>query len=181
MQRWEMGATAPVAPISPVHPEGRGDLRAAPQTSLWLDVLDAAIQMSAVHHRGELQEWLAGRRAPLLHPHLRVLVAGAAGPGQSPLVNALIKAPGCPVAGTSPSTVATVVRHGATPAAHLVTRAGPTAAWTAPAGPHQRLALPTEKLPDAVAQAVLTQPPAAAPLMHAEVEVPRALLAAGVV
>src|SRR3712207_7396135 len=108
MQRWEMGATAPVAPISPVHPEGRGDLRPASQTSLWLDVLDAAIQMSAVHHRGELQEWLSGRRAQLLHPQLPVLVTGAAGQGKSHLVNALINAPVCPVAGTTPSPVATV-------------------------------------------------------------------------
>lgn len=181
MQRWETGATAPVAPVSPVHPGGRGDLRPASQSSLWLDVLDTAIQMSAVHHRGELQEWLSGRRAQLLHPQLRVLVTGAPGQGKSHLVNALINAPVCPVAGTSPGTVATVVRHGETPAAHLVTRADPTAAWTAPAGPHQRVALPTEKLPDAVAEAVLTQPPAAAALMHAEVQVPRALLASGVV
>ncbi|WP_199509946.1 GTP-binding protein [Nucisporomicrobium flavum] len=181
MQRWEMGATAPVAPISPVQADGRGDLRPAAQTALWLDVLDATIQMSAAHHRGDLQEWLSGRRAQLLHPQLRVLVTGAAGQGKSHLVNALINAPVCPVAGASPAAIATVVRHGDTPTAQLVTRAGPTASWTEPPGPHGRIDLPTERLPDALAEAVLAQPPAAAPLLHAEVGVPRALLASGLV
>jgi hypothetical protein len=178
MQGWEVGATAPVAPTSPVHADVGAELQSAPPAALWLDVLDATIQMCAVHGRGELQEWLSGRRAQLIHPQLRVLVAGATGQGKSHLVNALINAPVCAAAGT---TVATVVRHGESPAAHLVTRPGPTAPWTAPPGPHERIPLRTEGLTEAVAEAVLAQPTGVTPLLHAEVEVPRALLAGGLV
>jgi hypothetical protein len=178
MQRWEVVATAPVAPTSPVHPDVRAELQSVPPGAVWLDVLDTTIQMCALHGRGELQEWLSGRRAQLLHPQLRVLVAGATGQGKSHLVNALINAPVCAAAGT---TVATVVRHGESPAAHLVTRAGPTTPWTAPPGPHERTPLRTDGLTEAVAEAVLARPTGVAPLLHAEVEVPRALLAGGLV
>ncbi|MCA2217813.1 dynamin family protein [Jidongwangia harbinensis] len=175
-----MGATSSVAPTSPVPPDGRGELQstAAPR---WLEVLDATIQRCAAHGRAELQEWLSGRRTQLLHPQLRVLVAGAAGQGKSHLVNSLINAPVCPVSDTSRTSVATVVRHGEAPAAHLVTRAGPTTPWTAPAGPRDRIPLRTEGLTDAVTEAVLAQPAGVTALLHAEVEVPRALLAEGLV
>lgn len=178
MESWEVGATAPVAPTPSALAGVHGELQPAPQAARWLAVLDATVQMCAVHGRGELQEWLSGRRAQLLHPQLRVLVAGATGQGKSHLINALINAPVCAAEGTM---VATVVRHGESPAAHLVTRPGPTAPWTAPPGPHERIPLRTEGLTEAVTQAVLAQPVSVTPLLHAEVEVPRALLASGLV
>lgn len=176
MRGWEAGARSPVAPASPVHP----DARSAPH-GLWLDVLDSTIQMCVMHGHGEMQEWLSVRRAQLLHPQLRVLVAGATGQGKSCLVNALINAPVCAVADAGGTSVATVVRHGDSPAAHLVTRAGPMVPWTTAPGLHDRVPLPTDRLTEAVAAAVLAQPPGAAHLLHAEVEVPRALLASGLV
>lgn len=184
MQRWEAGATAPVAPVSPVRlagGSGGAEIQTAAQAPPWLDVIDATIQMCAVHGRSELQEWLSGRRAQMLQPQLRVLIAGAAGQGKSHLVNALLNAPVCRVGDASATSVATVVRHGDTPSAHLVTRAGRTAPWTARPGPQDRIPLATDKLGDAVAQAVIAQPARAASLLHADVEVPRALLAAGLV
>ncbi|BCJ50608.1 isoniazid inducible gene protein IniA [Actinoplanes sp. NBRC 14428] len=181
MQRWEVGAAAPVAPTSPVHADSRTQVAAQAQAPLWLDVLDATIQMCTTHGRADLQEWLSGRRAQLLHPQLRVLVTGAAGQGKSHLVNALINAPVCPVGHGSAGGVATVVRHGDTPAAQLVTRAGPAAAWTAPPGLHGSVPLSTEELGRSMAEALLTQPASAASLLHTEVQLPRALLAGGLV
>jgi hypothetical protein len=179
MQHWQVGAPSSVAPTSPV-PDGRGEVQTT-GTPPWLDVLDATIRMCAVHGRSELQEWLSGRRAQLLDPHLRVLVTGAAGQGKSHLVNALINAPVCPVSDVSRTTVATVVRHGGAPAAHLVTRAGPTVPWTVPPGRRNKIPLPTEGLTDAVTEAVLAQPAGTTALLHADVEVPRELLATGLV
>jgi hypothetical protein len=177
MQQWEVGATSTVAPTSPVPSAGLASA-AVPR---WLGVLDTAIRMCAVHGRADLQEWLSGRRAQLLAPQLRVLVAGAAGQGKSHLVNALINAPVCAVSDAARTTVPTVVRHGETPAARLVTRSGPAVPWTAPATPQSSVALPADGVADAVADAVLSRPAAAVPLLHADVQVPRALLAAGLV
>ncbi|MEU4245533.1 dynamin family protein [Actinoplanes sp. NPDC026619] len=182
MQRWEAGPTAYAGPTSPVRP-GRTELGALSATaapaSLWLDVLDATIRTCQEHGRTDLVAWLWQRRAQLLHPHLRVLVVGAAGQGKSQLINALINAPVCVVGEGRGTTVPTVVRHTEAPTAHLIVRASPEAAWTPDAGPQEHIPLALDRLADALTETVAIQPATMAGRLHADVGVPRALLATG--
>jgi hypothetical protein len=147
--------------------------------SLWLDVLDATIRTCQEHGRADLVAWLWQRRAQLLHPHLRVLVVGAAKQGKSQLINALINAPVCIVGDDRGTTVPTVVRHTAAPSAHLIVRASADAAWMPDAGPQDRIPLALERLADALTETVAGQPAGTVERLHADVGVPRSLLAAG--
>jgi hypothetical protein len=147
--------------------------------SLWLDVLDATIRTCQEHGRADLVAWLWQRRAQLLHPHLRVLVVGAAKQGKSQLINALINAPVCVVGDDRGTTVPTVVRHMAAPTAHLIVRASADAAWMPDAGPQDRIPLALERLADALTETVAGQPAGTVERLHADVGVPRSLLAAG--
>jgi len=182
MERWEAGPTAYAGPTSPVRTSRTelGALAAASgPASLWLDVLDATIRTCQEHGRADLVAWLWQRRAQLLHPHLRVLVVGAAKQGKSQLINALINAPVCIVGDDRGTTVPTVVRHTAAPSAHLIVRASADAAWTPDAGPQDRIPLALERLADALTETVAGQPAATVERLHADVGVPRSLLAAG--
>ncbi|BCY10710.1 GTP-binding protein [Actinoplanes sp. L3-i22] len=179
MTNWETGPTAYAGPASLAPPARVPSPRTEPDplrasgAPLWLDVLDATIRTCAEHGRSEMAEWLSRRRAQLLHPELRVLVVGAAQQGRSQLINALINATVCGAG------VPTVVRHAAAPAAHLIRRGSPAADWTAPVGVQDRIPLGLDALDASIAEAT-ARLPAGAPV-HAEVAVPRSLLAGGLV
>ncbi|GAA2914986.1 isoniazid inducible gene protein IniA [Actinoplanes cyaneus] len=168
MTTWETGPTAYAGPVS-LAPQPR-----AVGALLWLDVLDSTIRACGEHGRSELAEWLTRRRAQLLRPELRVLVAGAAQQGKSQLINALINAEVCAGAG-----VPTVVRHAASPTAQLVRRGSPDADWTDEVGLQDRVPLGLDTLGASIAEST-ARLPAGAPV-HAEVAVPRSLLAGGLV
>jgi hypothetical protein len=146
---------------------------------LWLDVLDSTIRTCNAHGRAEMAEWLSRRRAQLLRPELRVLVVGAAHQGKSQLVNALINAGVCAVHTAGGAGVPVVVRHAEAPGAQLVRRGSPEADWTAEVGLQDRVPLGLEALDAAITEAA-ARFPAGTPV-HADVAVPRALLAAGLV
>ncbi|WP_213013023.1 dynamin family protein [Paractinoplanes toevensis] len=182
MESWEAGPTAYAGPASPVRP-GRTELGALATSgapaSLWLDVLDATIRTCQEHGRTDLVSWLWQRRAQLLHPHLRVLVVGAAKQGKSQLINALINAPVCVVGEDRGTMVPTVVRHTAAPTAQLIVRAAPDTAWTPDAARQDSIPLALDRLADALAETVAIQPAATVGRLHADVGVPRSLLASG--
>jgi hypothetical protein len=181
MDSWEVGPTAYAGPTSPVRPSRAepGPLRGTGTSPLWLDVLDTAIRTCTVHDRVEMADWLSHRRTQLLHPQLRVLVVGAAKQGKSQLINALINAPVCTVDHDGGTSVPTVVRHAGTPTAHLVRRPSPSTDWTATVGPQDRFPLALERLGAAIADTAARQP-IGVPL-HADIGVPRSLLASGLV
>jgi len=172
MRHRDLGNTSSVVPRSHVP-------SVQPTAERWLGVLDKTITTCARHGRADLHEWLSGRRAQLLDPHLRVLVTGAAAQGKSHLVNALINAPVCAESQAAGTPIATVVSHGEVPAANLVQRALAAADWTEKQ--QHRVALSAERLSESLTEAMLEQPAGAAALLHVEVEVPRALLANGLV
>ena len=185
MTSWEAGPTAYAGPASLVPPDrvptitaGPGTLRAA-GALWWLDVLDSTIRTGSTHGRSEVVDWLSRRRAQLLRPELRVLVVGAAQQGKSHLINTLVNAEACAVPADGGTTVPTVVRHAAAPSAQLIRRPSPSADWTAEVGLHDRVALPLDGLGAAVAEAAATF--ATGTPVHADVAMPRALLAGGLV
>ncbi|MEV6304112.1 dynamin family protein [Actinoplanes sp. NPDC051861] len=176
MSGWEVGPTAYAGPASPVRPD-RTELDGPGM--LWLDVLDATIRSCREHGRPDLATWLWKRRTQLLDPNLRVLVAGASKQGKSQLINALINAPVCVTGDDRGTAVPTVVRHTAEPTAALIRRDTASADWPSEAGIHDLFPLGVDRLTDALAEALAGQPAGAAERMHAEVGLPRALLAAG--
>ena len=182
MMSWETGPTAYAGPASPVRP-GRtelGALSTAPGPApLWLDVLDATIRTCTEHGRPDLAGRLWQRRTQLLDPSLRVLVVGGARQGKSQLINALINAPVCVTGDDRGTAVPTVVRHAAQPTALLIRREAADAGWPADAGPNDRVVLAPDRLGDALAETLAGQPAASIERMHADVGLPRALLAAG--
>ena len=182
MESWETGPTAYAGPASPVRP-GRTELGALATTPgpapLWLDVLDATIRSCSEHGRPDLAARLWQRRTQLLDPSLRVLVVGAARQGKSQLINALINAPVCVTGDDRGTAVPIVVRHAAQPTAELIRRAAADAGWPADAGPQDRLALAPDRLGDALTETLAGQPAGSIERMHADVGLPRSLLAAG--
>jgi dynamin family protein len=185
MTSWEAGPTAYAGPTSLVPPAPVPPTRAEPDplraagALLWIDVLDSTIRTSTQHGRSEVAEWLSRRRAQLLRPELRVLVVGAAHQGKSQLINALINAGVCAVHADGGTGVPTVVRHAEAPGAQLIRRGSPSADWTAEVGMQDRLPLDLDRLEPAIAGAA-ARFPAGTPV-HAEVTVPRSLLASGLV
>ena len=185
MARWEAGPTAYAGPASLV-PQTPAPARSAQPDPLradgalwWLDVLDATIRTCGTHGRSEVAEWLSRRRAQLLRPELRVLVTGAAHQGKSQLINALINAGVCAVHAAGGTTVPAVVRHAEAPAAQLIRRGSADAEWTAEVGLQDRVPLGLEALDAAIAEAVAGFP--AGTPVHADIAVPRSLLAGGLV
>ncbi|WP_433305250.1 GTP-binding protein [Actinoplanes sp. CA-030573] len=182
MESWETGPTAYAGPASPAR-LGRTELdalaTAAGPAPLWLDVLDATIRTCTEHGRPDLAGRLWQRRTQLLDPSLRVLVVGAARQGKSELINALVNAPVCGAGDDRGTIVPTVVRHAAQPTARLIRRAAADAGWPADAGPDDRLVLAPDRLADALAESLAGHPAGSIERMHADVGLPRSLLAAG--
>nr|WP_296073512.1 dynamin family protein [uncultured Actinoplanes sp.] len=181
MASWEAGSTAYAGP-APLVPRQRTEadpLRSSGTAPWWLDVMDNTIRTCTAHGRTEIAEWLTRRRAQLLHPELRVLVVGAARQGKSQLVNALINAPVCAVRQDGGTEVPIVVRHSESPAAHLIRRGSSTSDWTAVVGPQDRIPLALDALDTAIADTAARLPRNTP--VHAEIGVPRSLLASGLV
>ncbi|WP_245614528.1 GTPase [Actinokineospora inagensis] len=77
----------------------------------WLDLLDETIRACAAQDREDLVDMLVGRRADLLEPGRRVVVAGYPGKGKSYLVNALVGADVCAIGDDLTTMEPTIVRH----------------------------------------------------------------------
>jgi ribosome biogenesis GTPase A len=141
---------------------------------IWLDILDETARVCAAQGRTDLVQWLRQKRTQLLDPTLRVLVVGEPKQGKSQLVNALINAPVCPVGDGLTTAIPTVVRHAESPSATLVrhgaSRGGAPAA--------ERVAMPVADIAARIGAGPGRRP--AAPV-HAEIGVPRGLLASGIV
>ena len=143
-----------------------------------IGLLERAQGLAARCERPELERRLAATRERLARPAVRVVVAGQAGKGKSALVNVLVGAPVCGVAGDTvpigPSGISTpvptVVRGGPAPTATLV--------LARPGRPDEpeRTAVPVEHL---ATQLVRIADDAAGRLLRAEVELPRQWLAGG--
>ena len=143
-----------------------------------IGLLERAQALAGRCERPELERRLVASRERLTRPAVRVLVAGQAGKGKSALVNVLVGAPVCGVAGDTvpigPSglstPVPTVVRGGPAPTATLV--------LTRPAQPDEleRTAVPVEHL---ATQLVRLADDANGRLLRAEVELPRQWLSGG--
>src|SRR4051794_14363300 len=127
-----------------------------------IGLLERTQALAARCERPELERPLAAPRERLARPAVRVVVAGQAGKGKSALVNVLVGAPVCGVAGdTVPigpaglsTPVPTLVRGGPAPFAPLV-RAPPGAAEAGPADPAAgaRTAVPVDTLVPPAARA----------------------------
>lgn len=147
---------------------------------IWLDVLDETVRVCAARRRTDLVQWLQQKRAQLLDPQLRVLVIGEPKQGKSQLINALINAPVCPVGDGVTTAMRTVVHHAETPAAALVhTAAGASPEPAGQPSPPARTPVPVAELASRVSATPANRPDAGA--VHAEVGVPRGLLASGLV
>jgi ribosome biogenesis GTPase A len=148
---------------------------------IWLDVLDETVRLCRSHGRTDLAQRLQQKRAQLLDPELRVLVIGEPKQGKSQLINALINAPVCPVGDGLTTAIRTVVHHAETPAAALVHT--PAVGDGPPAGPAARPAdrtpVPVGELASRISATLARRPDAGS--VHAEVGVPRGLLASGLV
>lgn len=146
---------------------------------IWLDLLDEAAQLCAGYGRQDLAGRLRRQRATLLDPKLRVVLIGEPKQGKSQLINALVNAPACPVGDGVTTEMCTVVHHAAEPAAALVhTPAGATGAGAANQ-PGGRTPVPVAELASRIS-AGQAAGPGGGPV-HAEVGMPRELLAAGLV
>lgn len=150
------------------------------RTPPWLTVLDDTIAACITHHRTDLAGKLERRRALLLDPRVRVPVIGELNQGKSQLVNALVNAPICAVGDDITTTTPTAVEHAEVPTAALVTDA-PTSGRRAigPAGAEPaRVSVPVEEIADRTASRALSTRRHDS---HAEVGLPRDLLAGGLV
>lgn len=156
--------------------------------STWLDILDEIVRACAAHGRGDLIQWLRGKRAQLLDPRLRVLLIGEPKQGKSQLVNALINAPVCPVGDGPTTALPIVVQHGAELAATLVRTplAAPGRDPEQAIGPVERTPVPPERIVAGIAGiagigGALAAGAGVAGTEHLEIGVPRGLLATGLV
>jgi hypothetical protein len=148
------------------------------RTPPWLTVLDDTIAACITHHRSDLAGRLEKRRSALLEPKLRVPVIGEPNQGKSQLVNALVNAEICAVGDGVTTITSTTVTHSPTPAAALVTEASTSGRRAiGPSTEPARVPVPVEE----IARRALVDPRADGGEVHAEVGLPRELLAAGLV
>ncbi|HEX6358555.1 dynamin family protein [Actinophytocola sp.] len=147
------------------------------RTPPWLTVLDDTIAACITHHRSDLAGKLEKRRSLLLEPKLRVPVIGEPNQGKSQLVNALVNAEVCAVGDDVTTITPTTVTHSPTATAALVTDV-PTSGRRAIGTSNEptRIPVPVEEV---AARALVSQRADAE--IHAEVGLPRELLAAGLV
>jgi replication fork clamp-binding protein CrfC len=139
-----------------------------------LNVVDRAIGLTEAGDRRDLAERLAYTRRRLLDPTVRVLVVGEFKQGKSMLVNALVDAPVCPVDDDIATAVPTEVSYSKTPIATLV-RGTDNAANAETT----RVQVPLDELASHVSEA--GNPANRQGLLHAEVGIPRQILADGLV
>lgn len=137
----------------------------------WLEVLDDTVRACAAHRRADLVERLRARRSRLLDPKLRVVVVGESGQGKSQLINALLNAPVCAVGDDRTTVVPAVIEHAQAPTATVVT-GGRLAIEGAGHTPVAVESVTTEANREALSAS-------GAPVLRAEIGLPRALLASG--
>ncbi|MFL6122851.1 dynamin family protein [Actinophytocola sp.] len=149
------------------------------RTPPWLTVLDDTIAACITHHRSDLAGRLEKRRSLLLEPKLRVPVIGEPNQGKSQLVNALVNAEVCAVGDDVTTITPTTVTHSQAPAAALVTEISTSGRRAiGPSNEPARIPVPVEE----IARRALAAPhPDGGDELHAEVGLPRELLAAGLV
>lgn len=136
-----------------------------------IEVVDIALEATTAYRRPDLGLRLRRRRFQLLTPEVRVLVVGEFKQGKSQLVNALLNAPVCPVDDDVATSVPTVVRYAETVDAHLVGESDQDSQ------PPARTQVPIEQLAEHVCEAGNSGNWQR--LSHAEVGVPRTILASG--
>ena len=137
-----------------------------------IQLVEVAIKATTAYQRPDLTARLQRTKERLADPAVRVLVVGEFKQGKSQLVNSLVSAPVCPVDDDIATSVVTVVRHGDAPSVALVRDADGA---DRPARTEVALA----ELAKHVSEA--GNPGNRAGLRHAEVGIPRALLAGGLV
>jgi hypothetical protein len=139
-----------------------------------MQLVELGLTACSAYDRPDLAARLQHTRRRLEDPSVRVLVVGEFKQGKSQLVNALVGAPVCPVDDDLATAVPTAVRHAEKPTVTLH--------WTADPDEHRpprRQGVPIEQLSSYVSEA--GNPGNRQGLSHAEVGVPRQLLAGGLV
>jgi hypothetical protein len=142
--------------------------------SVGLHVVDRAIGLTKASDRHDLAGQLAHTRRRLLDPTVRVLVVGEFKQGKSMLVNTLVDSPVCPVDDDIATAVPTEISHAKTPTATLVHGLDGSAN-----GELTRVQIPIDNLVSHVSEA--GNPATRQGLLHAEVGIPRQILADGLV
>ncbi|HVL84908.1 MAG TPA: dynamin family protein [Pseudonocardia sp.] len=141
-----------------------------------IQLVEVACKATTAYGRPDLTARLRRTRERLADPNVRVLVVGEFKQGKSQLVNSLISAPVCPVDDDIATAVVTVVRHAEVPSVTLVRE--PAGGDGEPGGA-ERVEVPLSELAAHVSEA--GNPDNRAGLTYAEVGIPRALLAGGLV
>ena len=147
------------------------------RTPPWLTVLDDTIAACITHHRSDLAGRLEKRRSLLLEPKLRVPVIGEPNQGKSQLVNALVNAEVCAVGDDVTTITPTTVTHAKTAAAALVTDV--SSAGRRAIGPSSEAARTPVPVEEIARRALASRHADGGGEVHAEVGLPRELLAAG--
>ena len=138
-------------------------------------VLEQALSTIAPYRRPDLEERLRQSGHRLRTDRVRVLVVGEFKQGKSLLVNGLVRAPVCPVFDDVATSVPTVVRYAEKPTAALVRVV--EAARDGEPPKLERVELPIEELATHIAET--GNPGNKQGWRHAEIGIPRALLAGG--
>ncbi len=146
-----------------------------------VEFIDRAIQAAEAGERPDLVARLQQNRRRLLDPRVRVLVVGEFKQGKSLLVNALVTAPVCPVDDDVATAVPTVVSHGEQPSAALVWLSNTNGHRSADAAESdfETVPVPLEDLDKHVSEVARRGEQRG--LVRAEVTLPRAILARGLV
>ncbi|MGH4019230.1 MAG: dynamin family protein [Pseudonocardiaceae bacterium] len=139
--------------------------------------VDLALATIARYDRGDLDTRLQQARARLLDEHIRVLVVGEFKQGKSLLVNGLVGAPVCAVFDDVATSVPTVVRHADTPTSALVRVLDSDGDGDPAARRTERTEVPIGELAQHISET--GNPGNRERLSHAEIGLPRRLLAGG--
>ncbi|GAA1879348.1 isoniazid-induced dynamin-like GTPase IniA [Pseudonocardia ailaonensis] len=141
-----------------------------------VDLVDLAVKATVAYERPDLEARLKATRTRLADPNVRVLIVGEFKQGKSQLVNALVNAPVCPVDDDISTAVPTEVRHGEETTVRIVRgRPGAEASEVV----QEKTEVDVSRLAEYVSEA--GNPENRAGLHHAEVTLPRKLLASGLV
>ncbi|HLU59001.1 MAG TPA: dynamin family protein [Pseudonocardia sp.] len=137
-----------------------------------IQLVDLARRATEAYGRPDLTAKLSRTRERLTDPNVRVLVVGEFKQGKSLLVNSLVSASVCPVDDDVATSVPTMVRHAESPTAALVRE-------PSGGGEPERTPIPIGELAAHVCES--GNPDNRQRISYAEVGLPRALLAGGLV
>lgn len=142
-----------------------------------VEALEAALRVIAPYRRPDLEARLRASANRLRTDRIRVLVVGEFKQGKSLLVNGLVRAPVCPVFDDVATSVPTVVRYAAAPTAALVRVVEQSDDGDPAAAKLERVELPIEELGGHIAETGNAENKER--WRHADIGIPRALLARG--